>query len=68
MVVSAVVVDNKINDHSDTSSSPMNGSVTNMNSLARHQAGGGEDEVIVPLSRLAREVRQAIDSDPMYGK
>ena len=55
----------QINDQSDTSSSPMKND-TNMNSLARHQAGG--DEVIVPLSRLAREVRHAIDSDPMYGK
>ena len=41
---------------------------TNMNSLARHQGGEGGEEVIVPLSRLAREVRHAIDSDPMYGK
>ena len=40
---------------------------TNMNSLVGPQ-GGEEDEVIVPLSRLAMEVRHAIDSDPMYGK
>jgi len=53
------------NNQSNNSSSPiMVGQ--NLNSLARHQAGG--DEVMVPLSRLAREVRHAIDSDPMYGK
>ena len=53
------------NDQSDTSSSPiMVGQ--DLNSLVGQQRR--EDEVIVPLSRLAREVRQAINSDPMYGK
>jgi len=57
----------QINDQSNNSSSPIMVD-QNLNSLASYQGEGEEDEVIVPLSRLAREVRHAIDSDPMYGK
>jgi len=53
----------QINDQCDTSSFLVG---QDLNSLVVQQRR--EDEVIVPLSRLAREVRHAIDSDPMYGK
>lgn len=53
------------NDQSNNSSSSIKVG-QDLNSLVGQQRR--EDEVIVPLSRLAREVRQAINSDPMYGK
>jgi len=55
------------NDQSDTSSSSMKVG-QDLNRLTSYQGEGEKEEVIVPLSRLAREVRHAIDSDPMYGE